>query len=231
MKNQKIIAFILMMCLLIVSSCGDDPLEKRYNKTTRQADLKKMKVDGIITNEEFVALGIYFAHASFNNVNLSGKTYKDLIKAAFEFKDEQKKEKPKVSGAEKEKLDNLNRLQNIATIELLNKEQSRTALGKAVTLKFRWKNHSEMDIIGIKGTVGFIDIYGKVFSELKVDYKDSLFVATSKEWTIQKSLFKESDYLYSKSIEYIKINWTPEKFIFADKYVLELNPNLSKTKK
>jgi hypothetical protein len=224
MKKQISIIITVFFCLFLTSSCGEDPLEKRYDKKTRQADLKLMKEDGVITNEQFVALGIYFAHASYKKINLTGRTYKDLIKSAYELKEQQKNDKPSISDAEKAKLDRLKRLQNIVSIELLSIEKSRTALGKAVMLTFKWKNQSEMDIIGIKGTIGFIDIYGKVFSDLKIDYRDSLYLASTKEWKVQKSLFKESDYLYSKTIEYVKINWTPEKIIFSDKYELDLNP-------
>ncbi|QQS37864.1 MAG: hypothetical protein IPM56_07965 [Ignavibacteriales bacterium] len=230
MQKQKIISIFFALSLLIHPSCGDEPLEKRYDPKTRQADLKQMKLDGEITNEQFVELGIFFAHASFNKINLTGKTYKDLIKEAHDFKMTQKEERVELTGPEKEKYDQLKRLQNVVSLELLGKENTRDALGKAVDLKLKWKNHSECDIIRISGTIGFIDIYGKVFSELKVDFKDSLFVGSEKEWVVQKSLFKESDYLYSKTIEYIKINWTPEKFIFSDKTVFSLNPEPVKKK-
>ncbi len=229
---KKFISFVILIVftMIIFFSCGNNPLDKRYDQKTRQSDLKKMKTDGDITNEQFVALGIYFAYASFNNVNLTGKTYRELIKDAYELKKKQRTEQPVLTGPEKEKSDQLKRLQQVVSIELLGKENSRDALGKAVNLQFKWRNHSELDIVGIKGTIGFIDIYGKVFSELKVDYKDSLFVGSEKEWITKKSLFKESDYLYSKTIEYVKINWTPEKFIFADKSVFELMPEVQ-TKK
>lgn len=225
MDLQKISTVLLFISFVIFFSCGEDPLDKRYDKMTKRADLKKLKEDGEITNEQYVVLGIYFAHASYNNINLTGKTYRDLIKSAYTLKEQQKNEKPLISDAEKEKLDNLKRLLNIVTIELLKKEKSRSPLGKAVLLTFRWNNQGEMDITGIKGTVEFIDIYGKAFSELKVDYKELIFLSSTKEWTVQKSLFKESDYLFSKSIEYIRINWIPEKITFSDKQVVELNPS------
>lgn len=230
MKKFFVFALSFVFSLIILSGCSENPLDKRYDKKTRQADLKKMKNDGDITNEQFVALGIYFAYASHNDINLTGKTYRSLITDAYEFKKRQKTEQPVLTGPEKEKSDQLKRLQNVVSVELLNKEKSRDALGKAVDLKFKWKNNSEIDIIGIKGTIGFIDIYGKVFSELKVDYKDSLFVGSEKEWNAKKSLFKESDYLYSKTIEYVKINWTPERFVFSDKSIFELNPPVQKKK-
>ena len=72
---------LLALAIAAFASCSD-PLDKVYDEETVMDDLQSIIARDKVSKEELENLAYYVMAANFNDINLAGKTYRQLIKEA-----------------------------------------------------------------------------------------------------------------------------------------------------
>lgn len=73
----KISLTLLVILLTIIFSSCSNPLENKYNKVSVEKDMLALKEN--ITTDQFNELAEYIALSSFLGVDITGKTYNELL--------------------------------------------------------------------------------------------------------------------------------------------------------
>lgn len=219
---------VTIACLVFALSACNSPLNKKYNETSLDTDLKEIlnsnKAD--TTDIEFVSL--YVMRSKLLGENLDGKTYGDLLFNAKELRLKAEKEDAeaktlasKIATEEKEKRE---LFAKILTVALYDKGYYKADYEDYLTYEVAYENKGERGIRAVKGSLLITDIFDSKIKQINLveDEGISAGQTVKKSYTTDYNQFMDEDIrLRSKSIKDIKVVWTPEKIIFDDGTTLE----------
>ncbi|MDY2588199.1 hypothetical protein [Winogradskyella aquimaris] len=208
-------SLLLILTIVISFSCST-PLDKKYSDETFEADLKEIKEDGKLSEDDAMTLAGWIVRAKLKGENLEGKSYNEIIKEAKNYKKEQEllTEKAKLEEVEKRQ-----RMGQVLIVALYDKGYEKYDYKDYLTYSFAFENKSNKDIRAFKGTISIQDLFNSEIKSISLTIDDpinagSVFKGT---YTTDYNQFRDEDVrLRNKDLEDIKVVWTPEKILFAD---------------
>lgn len=213
---------IILFLLFGLYSCNN-PLNKKYSEETVKQDLRKIKESGKLNNEEAELLMGRILATAFSEESLEGKTYKEIIQSAKEYKEEQEKLKKE----ELEKHDKLQaELKNTVVVALTSKEVKRYGYDTNLVFGFAIKNTSNKSIDALKFEFEFVDKLGDVVGE---QYSAGITDVSIKpgETFSEKYLYRYNEFidedvkLGNAEFENLKQNVKILKVVFSDGTFIE----------
>ncbi|MBL4745873.1 MAG: hypothetical protein JKY08_05855 [Flavobacteriaceae bacterium] len=215
---KKSLIFTLL-CALIVS-CST-PLDKKYNEDNFASDAKEIKESGNLSNDDALMMAGWIMKAKFSGENLEGKTYKEIITEAKDYKKEQEALAVKVKLEEEEKRQ---RLSSVLTVAMYNKGYEEHSYQKYLTYSFAFENKSDKDIRAFKGVISIQDLFDSEIKSISLTIDDPIKAGGvfKNTYTTNYNQFSDKDSrLKGKDMDDLKVVWTPEKIIFIDGSTLE----------
>lgn len=105
---------ILPFLLLAVLSCSN-PMNKKYDEETLEADMKEIKEKNKMSEDEIKTFAGWLILAKLGNKDLTGKTYQQILDEAKNYKKEQDELAAKAKAEEKAKAE---KMKNAATVSI-----------------------------------------------------------------------------------------------------------------
>ena len=221
---KKIVTLLIAVIFL---SCSN-PMSKVYTEEGFMLDMVEIresngeetatKITGYIMQQAMIT--------SFNEEAenmLVGKTYSELVKQSDDYEAQMKaKEEEEKRLAEEEK----KRRKEIAlkiseslTFALTKKGFAEYSYQEYITYTFTFKNKTDRDIAGVKGTVTFYDMFDEKIRGLDLSYDKGIKAGKTINYKAQTSFnqfLSEDKKLNNTELSKIKVTWEPEQLIFSD---------------
>jgi len=105
------------------------------------------------------------------------------------------------------------------TFALTKKGSAEYSYKEYITYTFTFKNKTDRDISGVKGSVTFYDMFDEKIKSLTLSYDDGIKANKTINYkaTTDYNQFKSEDKkLKSTELSKIKVTWEPEQLIFSD---------------
>lgn len=162
--------------------------------------------------------------------DLVGKTYSELLKQADELAAEMKlkeeEEKRLAEEEEKRRKKIALKISESLTFALTKKGFSEYNYSEYITYTFTFKNKTDKDIAGEKGSVTFYDMFDSKINSLSLSYDKGIKAGKTVNYRAQTDYnqFMDKDTkLKNTNLDKLKVVWEPEQLIFSDgeKIVLE----------
>ncbi len=217
--NMKKVTLIIICFLL--ASCG--PLNKQYNKSTFQNDLKEIKETGVAEGETLL-LNYYIqkAQAEGKIIDLN-TTYKQLLEKA---KTEKMKreiaafilEDSIVKNSIQEKA-KTNKLKNIINVSFVSIAVLKSDSNGQFTILLNIKNTGTKNIKAFRGVMTFSDLFGENIKKFELKYNLTLNVRESKSYyftTNYNDNDKSDVTLNEMDEESIRFVFEPLHIVFTD---------------
>jgi hypothetical protein len=229
-----------MFCLLIFTQCSNpkkaeipQDISSWESNSTFKKSVDKLKDDD---KKQLLAYLVRTQmSAAFGGEGMKkGTTIEDAIKFQKEWQDEQSKEeqKQKLLAAElqKKQLESIKKMNDVLTVTLLNlslnsKDYERQIYSDYFSIKVGFKNNSEKDISGVKGTVILKDMFGSLIKNIGISNDNGIKANGTSTYsgTMDFNQFEDSDKkLASTEFSKIKFEWNPDVYIFADGSTIEM---------
>ncbi|AUS04957.1 hypothetical protein [Pseudotamlana carrageenivorans] len=222
MKKIFYLAFIA-----ILASCSS-PLENKYSDATFENDLKAIKEANALDSTETMLLAGYFMRAKLLKEPLDGKSYSQILEEAKAFKKKQEEEEriqqELAEKAKKEEKERIARLKNALTVTIYDKGFTEYNYQDYITYKFAFENKTDKDITAFTGQMVFLDLFDKEIKSLNLTYDDGVKAKSTTNYSAQtdyNQFMNDDQLLKSKSLKQIKLQWKPEKILFADGTTLQ----------
>ena len=221
---KKIVTLLIAAIFL---SCSN-PMSKVYTEEGFMLDMVEIREsNGEETATKITAYIMQQAlKSSFDEEAenmLVGKTYSELVKQSDDYEAQMKaKEEEEKRLAEEEK----KRRKEIAlkiseslTFAITKKGFAKTNYQEYITYTFTFKNKTDRDIAGVKGSVTFYDMFDEKIKSLNLSYDDGIKANKTINYkaTTDYNQFKSEDKkLKNTELSKIKVSWEPEQLIFSD---------------
>lgn len=221
MKNL----FLYLLLFLLITSCSS-PLDKKFNQETSKEDMKEI-VASLDSNEVKLLMGS-MVRLAFKGEKIEGMTYNEILESGKKWKAEQEakeaEEKVLAEKAKKIEEERTARLNQALTVTIFDKGFYKVNYQDYITYKFAFENKSQKDITAFTGQLMFTDLFDKEIKKINLTYDDGVKAGSIVNYdaTTEYNQFMDGDQLLkSKSLDKIKLVWTPEKILFADGSKLE----------
>jgi hypothetical protein len=207
----------VFICLIpILFSCHSSPLKKRYNQELFISDLQEIKKSGKITNNEHKILSEYIFGYTFEERDLNGKSYKEILHEARKKKQEEKENIEKVKREETERLAGM---QQILNISVSSKEFEKSKWEDFLKFKIHLQNQSDKDIQKLKYSFTVYNQTGKELKECFFTYDERLPAKATQEitryWNFSEFTSGDPEIRDTPSGNLI-FQFTPLQIIFTD---------------
>lgn len=206
--------------LIVLLSCSH-PLDRPFKEDNIEEDIMEIKKS--LSSKEVDLLSAYLVMKSMDDQRILGKTYRDLLEEARDFRDEQEaqmaEEKRLAEKAKEAERERIRRLNQALTVSIFDKGFSEYNYQEFVTYKFTFENKTDKDIKAFTGLITLNDLFDKEISSFTLTYDKGIPAKSSKNWNAQTDYnpFIDKDVaLKGKDLDNLKIIWTPEKIIFDD---------------
>lgn len=225
-SNRYQLIALLAFLVLFTSSC-DSALDRQYNESVMEEDLKAIVEEGELDTSEIFLLGMYVSFGKLQGKDLSNKTYAEILTEAKTLQKEKRAQQQ-----EQEKLANKTKQEEKAHHEKLRKTIGVAIYDKGFqevdwqdynTFKFAFENKSDKGIRAFKGTVVFTDLFDEEIYSLNLTIDEPIPSGQTVTWNGQADYnpYREQDVvLRNKELDDLKIIWKPEKIIFTDNTTL-----------
>ncbi len=217
MKINYLVILFIGMSLISCSSI----LDEKYNENNLEEDTKLMKQEEVLSEEDARLMAGWILKSKFNDENLEGKTYRQILKEAKNFRDEQKALAEKVKIEENERRQ---RLGDALTVVMYDKGYSKYDYQDYLTYSFAFENKTNKDIRAFKGSVSIQDLFETEIKSIGLTIDDPIVAGDTFKgtFTTDYNQFIDEDVeLKNKDMNDLIVVWTPEKIIFTDGTVLE----------
>lgn len=211
---------LLLAVILMILSCSS-PLDKKYNEKTLEQDAKEIKESGKLSDEDAELLIGWILKSKLSGEIIEGKSYSEIVKKAKDYKKEQKELAEKVKQNEEKKRE---RLGLALTVALYEKGYQEYDYQEYITYSLAFENKTDKEIRALKGTLTINDLFDSEIKSisLTIDERISSKATHKGVYTTDFNQFKDEDVrLKNKSLDDLKVVWTPEKIIFSDGKILE----------
>lgn len=215
MKN-----FILITVLALLTACSG-PLDKKYSEETLSDDAKDIKESGNLNDEDAGIMAAWIVRAKLTDENLEGKTYKEILAEAKDYKKEQETLAQRAKEEEEEKRQKLGAA---LTVAMYDKGYEEYDYQKYLTYSLAFENKSDKEIRAFKGSISIQDLFDSEIKSINLTIDNPIPVGQifKGTYTTEYNQFMDEDIrLKNKDMENLKVVWTPEKIIFADGSTLE----------
>lgn len=206
--------------LIVLLSCSH-PLDRPFKEDNIEEDIMEIKKS--LSSKEVDLLSAYLVMKSMDDQRILGKTYRDLLEEARDFRDEQEaqmaEEKRLAEKAKEAERERIRRLNQALTVSIFDKGFAEYNYQEFVTYKFTFENKTDKDIKAFTGLITLNDLFDKEISSFTLTYDKGIPAKSSKNWNAQTDYnpFIDKDVaLKGKDLDNLKIIWTPEKIIFDD---------------
>jgi hypothetical protein len=216
MKN----IFLLVLFSILIISCST-PLDKKYNEERLGDDAKEMKESGKLTEEDAQIMAGWIVRAKLKDEYLEGKTYREILEEAKDYKREQEVLANKAKLEEEEKRQ---RLGAALTVALYDKGFEKHSYQEYLTYSLAFENKTDKDIRAFKGSISIQDLFDIEIKSISLTIDDPVLAGETFKgtYTTDYNQFMDEDTrLKSKDMDDLKVVWTPEKIIFVDGTTLE----------
>ena len=230
--------FLLIISTAFIISCSN-PLSQVYNEESFMLDMAEIrKYEG---DDAVKSITSYVLQESMRDAlkdddkkenNLVGRSYKELLfegdKLAEELKRKEEEEK-KLAEEQKRKRKALAlQISESLTFAMTKKGYSKGEYGffEKITYRFVFKNKTQKDIAGVKGSITFYDIFDEKISSISLKYDEGIKAGQTKTYNAQtdyNSFESEDVKLKNTSLDKLKVIWEPEQLIFSDGEKLTLD--------
>ena len=105
------------------------------------------------------------------------------------------------------------------TFALTKKGFAEYSYQEYITYTFTFKNKTDRDIAGVKGTVTFYDMFDEKIRGLDLSYDKGIKAGKTINYKAQTSynqFLSEDKKLNNTELSKIKVTWEPEQLIFSD---------------
>ena len=221
---KKIVTLLIAAIFL---SCSN-PMSKVYTEEGFMLDMVEiresngeetaMKITAYIMQQ---ALKSSFDEEAENM--LVGKTYAELVKQSDDFdaelKAKEEEEKRLAEEEEKRRKEIALKISESLTFALTKKGSAEYSYQEYITYTFTFKNKTDRDIAGVKGSVTFYDMFDEKIKSLNLSYDDGIKankIINYKATTDYNQFKSEDKKLKNTELSKIKVSWEPEQLIFSD---------------
>lgn len=226
---------ILILTLTLAFSSCNNPMSKVYSEESFMLDMVEIREsEGEETAKKITsyvmqqAMKGAFDKEAENMVD--GKTYSELLKQsddlAAELKAKEEEEKRLAEEEEQRRKEIALKISESLTFALTEKGFTEYSYQEYITYTFTFKNKTDKDIVGVKGSVTFFDIFDEKIKSLSLSYDDGVKAGKTINYKAQTDYnqFKSEDTkLKNTELSKIKVVWEPEQLIFSngEKIILE----------
>ncbi len=218
-------SFLSFTILILLTSCNNNPLNKKYDVKTIEQDGKNIEESKILSKEDETILLIYILNSRGNE--LEGKTYSEILQMAKDYESEQKQI---VLKAKKNEEERIARLGKNLTVVIYNKKWYIKENGQNYSqFEVSFENKEGKDIKTIKGSITIDNEFN-----VNIGIKPSIVLGIDLDTIIHgKQIIKlafttdnnkfidENEKLKSKEIKVSNVIWIPEKITYIDGTILE----------
>ena len=155
--------------------------------------------------------------------NLIGKSYKELLiqadKLAAEIKEKEEEEKRLKFEEERRRKEICLKISESITFALTKKGYSEYNYQDYITYTFTFENKSNKDILGVKGSVTFYDIFDEKIKSLSLSYDNGIEsgkIVNYRAQTDYNQFISDDKKLKDTELNKLKVVWEPEQLIFSD---------------
>jgi hypothetical protein len=215
MKN-----FILISILALLTACSG-PLDKKYSEETLSDDAKDIKESGNLNDEDAGIMAAWIVRAKLSDENLEGKTYKEILAEAKDYKKEQETLAKRAKVEEEAKRQKLGAA---LTVAMYDKGYEEYDYQEFLTYSLVFDNKSDKEIRAFKGSISIQDLFDSEIKSISLTIDEpieagKIFKGT---YTTKYNQFRDEDTRFkNKDLDNLKVVWTPEKIIFTDGSTLE----------
>jgi hypothetical protein len=214
---MKKILIPILMSIMFVSCSG--PLDKVYKEDTLDADLTE--INKKLNGEDAQTLAAWLVMSKIKNSDLTGKTYKEILKEAKTYKNEQEELAAK---KKKEKEERLSKIKNAITFAVVDKNFDKRdfSLGKYdsyITFDIAITNKTDKEIKAMKGPLTFYDLFGEKLYEVNYTENDPIKPGDTYETVISleyNEFMNSHETIREKDIKDLKFEYVPDKILFQD---------------
>jgi hypothetical protein len=219
-NTKQTLILIAMIAIFTVTSCNN-PLNKKYNEQTLEQDAKEIYESKKLNEDEAKLLTGYIMLAKLGGKNLEGKTYKEILQAAKDYKSEQEQLAAKARKEEEEK-----RIKLGAALSVAMYDKGYGGEGYQAYLQYAvaFENKTDKDIRAVKGSLKITDLFDTTIKSITIVEDNGIpaHETIKNVFTTDYNKYRDEDtILANKKMQDIKVIWTPEKIIFTDGTSLE----------
>lgn len=217
MKIKYLLPVFVGICLLSCSSI----LDKKYSEKELEEDAKNMKQEEVLSEEDAKLMVGWILRSKLNDESLEGKTYRQILKEAKNYKDEQEALAEKVKIEEEERRQ---RLGDALTVVMYDKGYYEYDYQDYLTYSFAFENKTGKDIRAFKGSISIQDLFEVEIKSISLTIDDPIISGETFKgtYTTDYNQFIDEDVrLKNKDMDDLIVVWTPEKIIFTDGTILE----------
>jgi len=226
-----------MVALFLTMSlgCGSDPKKTEVPQSIDdwQQDAKLKAAVEKLTDEEqklFAAYALRVAISeAFGQKGVAGSiTIGEAIdrERAWQLEQEREEARRKILAAklEKERLEALSKLNDALTVSVMSlrfrdSDFNAGRYSDDFVIKIGFENHTDKDLVGVKGVVILKDIFGDIIKKVGLSNDDDIKAHKTHVWvgTLDYNQFMDQDNkLRTTPFDKLKIEWEPEVYIYAD---------------
>ena len=230
---KKLLSILITISII---SCSN-PLSKIYTEEGFMLDMVEIReseseetVKNITTYIMQEAMRDALKDDDKKENNLVGKSYKELLiqadELAAKMKEKEEEEKRLKLEEERRRKEISLKISESITFALTKKGYSEYNYQDYITYTFTFENKSNKDILGIKGSVTFYDIFDEKIKSLSLSYDDGIKSKKTVNYratTDYNQFMSEDKKLKDTELNKLKVVWEPEQLIFSDGEKISLN--------
>ena len=223
---KKLLSILITISII---SCSN-PLSKIYTEEGFMLDMVEIReseseetVKNITTYIMQEAMRDALKDDDKKENNLVDKSYKELLvqadKLAAKMKEKEEEEKRLKLEEERRRKEISLKISESITFALTKKGYSEYNYQDYITYTFTFENKSNKDILGIKGSVTFYDIFDEKIKSLSLSYDDGIKSKKTVNYratTDYNQFMSEDKKLKDTELNKLKVVWEPEQLIFSD---------------
>lgn len=223
---KKLLSILITISII---SCSN-PLSKIYTEEGFMLDMVEIReseseetVKNITTYIMQEAMRDALKDDDKKENNLVGKSYKELLVQADELaakmKEKEEEEKRLKLEEERRRKEISLKISESITFALTKKGYSEYNYQDYITYTFTFENKSNKDILGVKGSVTFYDIFDEKIKSLSLSYDNGIKSGKTVNYRAQtdyNQFMSDDKKLKDTELNKLKVVWEPEQLIFTD---------------
>lgn len=212
---MKTLAIISIIIVVFLSSCNN-PLSKTFHLVSFKQDIQEIRESGKMNEEDIMMLTKFIIRSRIQGNDPEGKTYEDILDNMKSLNERYDASKKQISNLVTLKKLHLSPL---VKVELLKKEYTKIKNDEYLLYTVSFTNLTRSNIRTVVGIFSFQDILDKEIEHLNVFCKQGLHSGNSisEKYSVKYNPQNDNDnWMRTKRLADIKIEWIPDKIIYAD---------------
>lgn len=226
---------IYVLFVLLLAACSSSPMDKEYNETTQDEDLKTIRASNQLDSATIILLESYFAKAKGKGENLKGKTYAEILVIAkagdkennTETEDENS-ENFEVDGDVNTSLaegtgdaysEKVAELRKVLDVNFVDKGFFKGEEDDFISYEFILRNKADKSISSFVGDVVINDLNGTKIKVITLEYNNPIGAKSEVKFgsTSEFDANDENDnILKAKTVNDVQMVWNPRSITYSD---------------